>query len=226
MDPSPSGDAAGEGGVCDIAIDNKVVEDVAMDTGGDNNSGYKDESDLMNGDRNESDIATDMKNSEADIEDDGFTGFAPLTALNNDDDKDTEIDDDDENAMEDDSTYAQIAGIKADDENVEDNADEQVPDAMAGGGDEAMDSHVEADVDEEITGHGEMLYTFLRNCFMVPGHIFNEALNISSFFYFVFICMQYLHKINKQDGLDTSWHIKPDLEVHVRGGCWKHTLKI
>ena len=178
MDPSPSGDAAGEGGVCDVAIDNKVVEDVAMDTGGDSNSGYKDESELLNGNRDESDIATDMKNSEADIEEeDRFAGFAPLTALNNDNDKDNEIGNDDDDAMEDDSNDAQVEDTNANNEageidSVEDDVDEQVPDAMAGDGDEAIDSRVEADGDEEIIGHGEMLYAFLI-CFPIDYRDFS-----------------------------------------------------
>ena len=161
MDPSHSGDAAGEGGVCDVAIDNKLTEDFAMDTGGDNNHGNKGESDLLNGDRDETEIAMDVKNSDADNEDDGYAiaGFAPLTALNSDE-NDKKEDDDDDNVMEDDSVYAQIESANEDNEagevdSVEEDVNEQAPDAKV---DDAMDSHVEADVDAEVTGHGEDLY--------------------------------------------------------------------
>ena len=160
MDPSPSGDAAGEGGVCDIAVDNKVVEAVAMDTGGDNNAGHKDENDLMNGDRDESDNATNMKISEANIEDDGFAQFAPLTALDND--EDNEIDD---GNNEEDGSDAQVNDTNADYEaggfdNAEnDVTDEQAPGGMSGGIDDTLDSIVEADF--ETTGHGEAVYRYL-----------------------------------------------------------------
>lgn len=78
-------EAAEEGGICDVSMDNKVVEDVSMDVDGDNTAKHKDENDMMNGNKDETDNVTDFKSSEDDIIDTGLTHFAALNDAKNDD---------------------------------------------------------------------------------------------------------------------------------------------
>ena len=58
----PAGDAANGGGTCDVAVDNKAVDDVTMDTGGDYSSSLeKVANEILNDKEDESDNAADNK---------------------------------------------------------------------------------------------------------------------------------------------------------------------
>lgn len=153
-------EAAEEGGNCDVSLDNKVVEDVSMDVDGDNTARHKDENDMMNGNKDETNDVTDFKSSGDDIIDTGLTHFAALNDAKNDDNNvdlnegdgmivDNVVDNDakEDSGLDDQGDTAGVIDSKASSESVTDQVE----------GEGTVDNSAENN-DNESTDHGKKFF--------------------------------------------------------------------
>ena len=152
---NPSGDAADGRGTCDVAIDNKTIDDNAMDVTGDESVGV-DQNELTNGKKDESDIGIGIKDS-GDFTAD--SGLAPFTALNDDENEDNlndeaemNIDNEDETNDANDGSEAD-AGTAMDDDDGDETAGQLEDNTTADSADTGVSE--EADYQTTVSSHEE-----------------------------------------------------------------------